>query len=164
MEINKLIAKLTDKVRNYYQTIKSLPDSTDKIAKGVALGFAFDFLPIPIISIPISYLVARLLRYNTVATVCTVIFFKLAVPFFYSMDFLTGQLLFGNVSGPEIVFQNNNVLTDSLEAMIEHGYPFLFGSLVNAILAYGIVYLLLKKLLKVNKKKGEKPQLEQNPR
>jgi len=154
MEINKIIVKLTDALRNYYETIKSLPDSTDKIAKGVALGIAFDFLPIPIISIPISYLVARILRYNTVATVCTVIFFKLAVPFFYSLDFLTGQLLFGNISGPELDFQSNNVVTDSLMAIVENGYPFLFGSLVNAALAYGIVYVLLRKLLNVNKRKG----------
>jgi uncharacterized protein (DUF2062 family) len=146
---NRVIAKLADAVKNYYQTIRALPDSTNKIAKGVALGVAFDFLPIPIISIPLAYLAARLLQGNPVAAVCTVIFFKLAVPFFYFLDFLTGQLLFGGIVGPmlELKIEGNNIITEHLAKIVANGYPFLFGSLVNAVAAYWVVYLLLKRLL-----------------
>jgi len=152
---NSVIAKLENAVRNYYHRMKALPGSTNGIAKGVALGIAFDFLPIPILSIPLSYFFARIFRFNPVATVGTVIFFKLAVPFFYSLDFLTGRLLFGNVPNMEInIESSNSIITNSLGKIMEHGYPFLFGSMVNAAIAYVIVYYVLIKILNVNKKKG----------
>ena len=70
----RIVAPIIDSIKAYYTRVMSLPDSPKKVAQGVALGFAFDFLPIPIISIPLSYLIARLARCNAVAAVCTVIF------------------------------------------------------------------------------------------
>jgi hypothetical protein len=126
----------------------SLPDSPKKIAQGVALGFAFDFLPIPIISIPLSYLVARLARCNPAAAVCTVIFFKLAVPFFYTVNLLVGRAILGDIPGPDVQFAGNSLLGNFVAQLVEHGYSFLFGSLLNAVLAWFIVYTLLMYIIK----------------
>jgi uncharacterized protein (DUF2062 family) len=126
----------------------SLPDTPKKIAQGVALGFAFDFLPIPIISIPLSYLFARLIRCNTVSAVATVIFFKLAVPFFYTLDMMTGKAILGDISGPAFHVAGDSFFSSFLAQMVEHGYPFLFGSIINAALAWFVVYMLLTYIIK----------------
>nr|WP_315990914.1 DUF2062 domain-containing protein [Desulforamulus aquiferis] len=42
-----------------WQQLLDLPEAPQYVAKGIALGFAFGFLPIPIINIPLSYLVAK---------------------------------------------------------------------------------------------------------
>lgn len=152
MSLQKIASRPISAVKNYYRKMMALPDSPDKVARGVAMGLAFDFLPIPIISIPLSYLMARLIRCSPVAAVATVIFFKLAVPFFYTLDLLTGKALFGEVDGPDLVLSGNLLLAPFLSEVVEQGYPFLLGSLVNAAIAFGVVYPLLRHLLK--KKQG----------
>ncbi|MCL2767097.1 MAG: DUF2062 domain-containing protein [Peptococcaceae bacterium] len=149
---NKLIANVTEKVRAYYHKMVSLPGNTEKIARGIALGLAFDFLPIPIISIPISYFAARLFRCNPVATVATVIFFKLAVPLFFTLNALTGKLLFGYISGPTVEFMSSNPMVKSVEEILVMGYPFLLGSIVNAIICYFLLYYYMRRWL--NRKKS----------
>ena len=144
---NKIVANTITRLRTYYQEITALQGSRKKIAQGVALGMAFDFLPIPIISIPLSYLAARLLRFNPVAAVGTVIFFKLAVPLFYALDALTGEFLFGGISGPSVDFVTNHVILESLEQILERGYSFLLGCLINATIVYFAVYYILNKLI-----------------
>ncbi len=139
----RIATPILGSIRAYYARVMSLPDSPQKIARGVALGFAFDFLPIPIISIPLSYLVARFARCNPVAAVCTVIFFKLAVPFFYAINLFVGRAIFGDLPGPDVQFSGAPLVANFLEQLVEHGYPFLLGSLINAALAWFIVYALL---------------------
>ena len=151
---NKIIANTVDKIKTRFQEILTLPGSTNKIAQGVALGVAFDFLPIPIISIPLSYLAARLLRCNPVAAVATVIFFKLAVPFFYTLDALTGKLLGGSFSGPTVEFASDNVIIEYIEKILEMGYPFLLGSIINAVIIYFIVFYILRRW--ISEKKARK--------
>ena len=56
----KITSWLPEGICDYYKKVMEMPDSPKKIARGVALGLAFDFLPIPVISIPLSYLVARI--------------------------------------------------------------------------------------------------------
>ncbi|NQS76603.1 MAG: DUF2062 domain-containing protein [Peptococcaceae bacterium] len=144
----RIVTPVIDSIKAYYTRVMSLPDSPKKVAQGVALGFAFDFLPIPIISIPLSYLVARLARCNAVAAVCTVIFFKLAVPFFYAINLFVGKAIFGGLPGPEIELSGGPLMTNFLEQLAEHGYPFLLGSLLNAVLAWIIVYTLLMYIIR----------------
>ena len=144
---NGIIANTITKLKTYYQDIIALPGSRKKIAQGVALGMAFDFLPIPIISIPLSYVAARLLRCNPVAAVGTVIFFKLAVPLFYALDALTGEFLFGGISGPSVEFVTNHAILEFFEGILERVYSFLLGCLVNAAIVYFVVYFILNKLI-----------------
>jgi uncharacterized protein (DUF2062 family) len=144
----KIAGRLIDAGRCYCKKVASLSGCPRKIAAGVALGVAMDFLPIPIISIPISYLVARLIRVNPVAAVATVVFLKLAVPFFYTLNILTGNLIAGGLAGPEITLNASFPGASLVEKLVEHGFPFLVGSAVNATVAGIIVYALLIFFLK----------------
>ncbi len=120
----------------------------------MAFGLPFDFLPIPIISIPLSYLFARLTRCNAVSAVATVIFFKLAVPFFYTLDMITGKAILGDISGPAFHVAGDSFFGSFLAQMVEHGYPFLFGSIINAVLAWFVVYMLLTYIIKRKRRRG----------
>jgi len=144
----RIATPVYDTIRSYYNKMMELPDSPKKIAKGVALGLAFDFLPIPIISIPLSYLAARLIRCNPVATVATVIFFKLAVPFFYTLNIMVGNVFLGDMPGPDIQSAGSSVISSFINRLVEHGYPFLLGSVLNFVLVFVLVYFLILFLLK----------------
>ncbi|HHU86068.1 MAG TPA: DUF2062 domain-containing protein [Peptococcaceae bacterium] len=144
----KITSWLPEGICDYYKKVMEMPDSPKKIARGVALGLAFDFLPIPVISIPLSYLVARITHCSPAAAVATVVVFKLAVPIFYTLNFLSGRLLLGDLPGPDLVFSGDSLLTPFLNKIMEHGYPFLLGSLINATLIWFAVYTLLMFLLK----------------
>lgn len=144
----KFCCWFAESVKAYYRKIMELPDSTDKIAKGVALGLSFDFLPVPVISIPLSYLAARLTRCNPLAAVGTVIFFKLAVPFFFTLNILTGKALLRDFNGPDLVIAGDSLFGALISKMIEHGYPYLLGSMINALLAWLAAYFLIHYLLK----------------
>jgi uncharacterized protein (DUF2062 family) len=139
----KITARVSEYLKNYYNKVMGLPDSPKKIAVGVALGLAFDFLPIPIISVPLSYMVARLIRCSPLAAVATVCVFKVLVPLFYTFDMLTSKLLCGDVPQTDITIKGFSFLDPYLEKLIEYGYPFLVGSLVNATLVFLAVYYLL---------------------
>lgn len=152
----KIASRFTESVRAYYNKVMDLSDSPKKIAAGVALGLAFDFLPIPVISIPLSYLVARITRCNPVAAVATVVFFKLAVPFFYTLNIVVGNVLLGDVPGLDISSAGTSIFAPFLDMLAEHGYPFLVGSLVNATLVWLAVYSLLMFLLeRRRRRRGE---------
>ncbi|TEB13650.1 DUF2062 domain-containing protein [Pelotomaculum propionicicum] len=147
----KIATPVLETIRNYYNRMMELPDSPKKIAKGVALGLAFDFLPIPIISIPLSYLVARLIRCNPVAAVATVVFFKLAVPFFYTLNLMVGKVFLGDMPGPDMPYlidAGPSIVTNFINSLVEHGYPFLLGSVLNATLVFVLVYFLILFLIK----------------
>lgn len=139
----RISAPVCETIKAYYKRMMELPDSPKKIAKGVALGLAFDFLPIPIISIPLSYFAARLIRCNPVATVATVIFFKLAVPFFYTLNLMVGKVFLGDMPGPDIQTDGSSIIISFIAQLMEHGYPFLLGSVLNAALVFVLVYFLI---------------------
>lgn len=145
---NRIASPVVDCAKSYCQKVAGLSGSPRNIARGVALGLAFDFLPIPVISIPLSYLAAKLTRCHPVATVATVIAFKLAVPFFYALNIIVGNAIVGDLAGPQIATSGIPLVGAFLELIVDHGYPFLVGSMVNAALAWLAVSLLLTWLLK----------------
>ncbi len=150
----KITSWLPDCICNYYKRVMEMPGSPQKIARGVALGLAFDFLPIPIISIPLSYLVARITRCSPAAAVATVVVFKLAVPVFFTLNLLSGKFLLGDLGGPDLMISGNSLYASLLGKIMEHGYPFLVGSLVNATLVWIAVYLMLMFLLKRSRRRN----------
>ncbi|MQL53100.1 DUF2062 domain-containing protein [Desulfofundulus thermobenzoicus] len=138
-------------LKNYlqakYNQIINLPDAPSRIAHGVALGAALDFFPIPLISIPVAYLLARLIRVNAVAAALSAAFFKWAVPFFYALNYMVGRALIGD-----------DVMVATADAhpvppaIRELGYPFLLGALVDASLAWLLVYFPVRRLLESRQK------------
>lgn len=141
---------ITGRIKRYYTRVMEIPDAPGKIAKGAALGLALDFLPIPLISIPIAYVIARLAGGNGLAAALTAAFFKWAVPFFYMLNMATGSILLG-YNELESVDEVKAIFTDpgssTLEKFTMLGYPFLAGALLNSVVAFTAIYLLLRKLL-----------------
>ncbi|MCL6478792.1 MAG: DUF2062 domain-containing protein [Peptococcaceae bacterium] len=131
-----------------------LPDSPRKIALGVALGTALDFLPIPIVSIPVSFVLAKLVRVNAAAAVLTVIFFKWAVPFFFAFNYFVGKAILGE-GVPQAADQPVSLVDFSawVEWMGQLGYPFMLGAAVNSMAAAVVAYFTVKALLECRQKK-----------
>jgi len=131
-----------------------LPDAPTKVARGAALGLAFDFLPIPIISIPIAYIVARLVGGNGLAGALTAACFKLAVPFFYILNVATGNLLLSyNLSEETLNMTAMHSPQLWLKELAQLGIPFIVGAMVNAVIAWLVVYFLVQRLLFVRRKR-----------
>jgi len=141
-------SRLAESVKSYCRRVFTLADSPHKIAAGAALGLAFDFLPVPLISIPLAYAAAKIARLNTVAAVATVIFFKLLVPFFFTLNVVVGNALFGGLPWPKPPSSAGLPLGDFIEALTGFGFPFLAGSVFNAALAGAVVYFSLLALIK----------------
>lgn len=133
-------------VVDYYVKVMQISDSPTKIAQGIALGTALDFLPIPVISIPVAYILARILRFNAIAAVLAAVFFKWAVPFFYAFNLLVGNLILqGNVT--QLILPQISYYT-VLMVIREWSYPFFVGCAVNftvsALLMYYIFHYVLE--------------------
>lgn len=126
-----------------------LPDAPVKIAHGFALGTVLDFWPIPVINIPLAYLLGRLIGVNGLAAAFAAAFFKLAAPFFFFLNILTGNVLPGD-QDLVVAVGGFNFLDrrDMVERLLENiGYPFLAGALINSALAWTITYFTIRHLL-----------------
>lgn len=140
--------KIIGRLKGYYNRVMDLPDAPTKVARGAALGMALDFLPIPLISIPIAYLVARVVGGNGLAGALTAAFFKWAVPFFYLLNVATGNLLLGfKLPEDMMVVAMTGTPDHWMEQLAQLGLPFLVGAVVNAILAWLALYFLVRRLL-----------------
>ena len=149
----KKVKKYFGLLKGTYKRVMELPDSPKKIALGIALGTALDFLPMPIISIPVSFLLAKLVRVNAAAAVVAVIFFKWAVPFFFAFNYYVGKAMLGGSPPAAMKHQLSLLELSSWIGWIKNlGYPFLLGSAINALLAGIISYFVAWVILSSRKK------------
>ncbi|HBX23427.1 MAG TPA: DUF2062 domain-containing protein [Desulfotomaculum sp.] len=149
---------LVGRLKNHCSRVMDIPDAPQKIARGAAIGLALDFLPLPLISIPIAYLIARLAGGNGLAAALTAALFKLAVPFFYVLNMVTGGLMLGyndfdSVEQVAEVFSQTQV--GWLVKFTLLGYPFMLGAFLNAALVLAIVYMVLLKVLLLRQKRRQ---------
>jgi len=149
---------LVGRLKSHCSRVIDIPDAPQKIARGSAIGLALDFLPLPLISIPIAYLIARLAGGNGLAAALTAALFKMAVPFFYVLNMITGGLMLGyndfdSVEQVVEVFYQTQV--GWLEKFSLLGYPFMLGAFFNAALALAIVYMVLLKVLQLRRKRRQ---------
>ncbi|MGB9802484.1 DUF2062 domain-containing protein [Desulfofundulus sp.] len=145
-----LVTRVKEKLigwKNYlvekYNRVLDLPDAPYRIAHGVALGTALDFLPIPLLSIPVAYLLARALRVNALAAALSAIFFKWAVPVFYILNYLVGSAVTGGTPAP--------CAGRSLSTLKQVSLPFLVGATVDAAFAWVLIYFPLRHLLEIRR-------------
>lgn len=149
----KMTRKYIRHLKETCEKVLNLPDSPRKIALGVAMGTALDFLPIPIISIPISYVLAKIFKVNAAATVLTVIFFKWAVPFFFALNYYTGSMLLWGTNHQYLSHRSILSAADTWIGWIKVlGYPFMLGAVVNSLVAGAITYFAVKALLEYRNK------------
>ena len=135
-------------LKEYYNKVMDLPDAPNKVARGASWGLALDFLPIPIFSIPLAYVMARITGGNGLAGALTAALFKLAVPFFYVLNITTGNFLLGlHLPNDIVALAMMGTLEHKIEQLLALGPPFLVGSLVNAFLAWLLIFFVVKRLL-----------------
>ncbi|GAB6179302.1 hypothetical protein JCM14036_06210 [Desulfotomaculum defluvii] len=149
-----ILGKLLCKCRDSYHKLLNLPEAPKKVAQGIALGVAFDFLPVPFISIPLSFIVAKLIRVHAVAATLTVLIFKPAVPLFFTLNIFVGKFLVGTAPSPITtdLAQGVPLLTKAVLKIKALGFPFLVGSFVNAFIASFLVYFLSVKILEARQR------------
>lgn len=143
-----------------YLKILRIKDSPAQIAKGVALGVAIDFLPLPFISIFISYIVAKFFKFNTLAAVSTTILFKGAIPFFYGLNIAVGKILKGNPPD-SLTIEPTQVDTSffDFEKLKHASDVFLLGSFLNALIVGISVFLLVRWALEKRRERRLKRRL-----
>lgn len=152
----KLFKKYYCMLKSYYHQLMNLPGAPNSLAGGVAIGVAVDFLPIPLIGIVLGCLVARVVGFNYLATGLTAVLFKILVPLFYALNYLTGRLIIGGQAKPVYAMVANLNYIDPntwLVWLSSLGKPFILGGGINAILAFMLVYLLAKKLFTYRQQK-----------
>ncbi len=148
------------KIKKNYKKIINLHDSPKKIALGVALGTSLNFLPMPFVSIPISFILAKIIRVNATAAVLSVIILKWAVPFFFTFNYYLGRHLLGENTANNAVIQNiklvniNNILV-WLKGL---GAPFLLGAAINSLVAGVVTYYIVNTILS-NRLKNKTPKM-----
>jgi len=152
--ISKLFNKCKDACMDSYHRLLNLPEAPQKVAQGIALGIAFDFLPVPFISIPLSFLVAKLVRVHAVAATLTVCLFKPVVPLFFTLNIFVGKLLVGTAPSPitDELAHGVPILTKALLKIKALGFPFLVGSVTNALWAGLLVYFIAVKFLEARQR------------
>lgn len=160
--------------------ILHLQDTPNVIALSVAIGVFWNFIPVIGLGVILSILLARLLKVSVVTAVtvhfCTVFF----IPFFYTLNVITGRLLTGinvnldeiskmgdsieiSVTGIEEVIVNpkSHLLYDMIHSL---SIDFVIGSIVNAFLAAGLIYITLWFVIKNRRKyKKKKQSVRQKP-
>ncbi|NTW05003.1 MAG: DUF2062 domain-containing protein [Peptococcaceae bacterium] len=125
-----------------------MPDSPKNVALGVALGTSLNFLPMPFVSIPISYILARLFRINATAAVLSVIFMKWAVPFFFTFNYYLGRQLLGLRPSGHVKHHFQFADISSIVLWIKGlGTPFMLGAAINSIVFGVCTYFAINALI-----------------
>jgi len=136
--------------RYKFLKILRLKDGSDRIAKGVALGIAFNFLPTFGLGLICAFLTAGLVKANQMAAVLSAILVKFGIPIFYILNLAMGHLILGQ----GLTVEGGTVPHLSLGefdwvSIKQLGWPFLVGSVVNAIwtgiLAYFLVFRMVER-------------------
>lgn len=131
-------------MRYNFLKILRLKDGSEKIAKGVALGIAFNFLPTFGLGLFFAFIFAGLVRANQAAAVLSAILVKIGIPVFYLLNLAVGHLVIGD----SVTADTSTAASLSLQHMqwgdLKHlGMPFLVGSVINAFWTGGLAYFLV---------------------
>lgn len=137
-----MIRKALRWMKYKFLKIMRLKDGSDKIAKGVALGVAFNFLPTFGLGIFCALITAGLIGTNKMAAGLSCILIKFGIPLFYILNLAVGHLVLGEGfvadDGSKI-----SMLHMQLSDLKNLGMPFLVGSIVNAVWTAILSYYLV---------------------
>lgn len=159
--MNKIFEKIWEKLK---ETSK-LKDSPYAVGMGAAVGVFWNFIPSVGIGPFLSMGLAKLLKASGVAALTINLATGIFIPFFYSLNLMTGRMILNRDVKPEEVggniqksFQDNLEVVDqvkgepsrffSLDSITSVSLDFIIGSAVNALLAAGIVYTIFWLLIR----------------
>ncbi|HWI55541.1 MAG TPA: DUF2062 domain-containing protein [Desulfobacteria bacterium] len=151
----------------YYKMIR-VKDTPSKVAQGAGLGFALDFaIPIPFLSIFIAFIVARILKINSLAAVMSATSLK---PFFPAIVYLNYKVKFyitavfpslGGIALPHAA--GTSYFEQVINTILAGGVPYIFAGIFNGlvifILSYFTIFHSIKTRIRKVKLKKAKAQL-----
>lgn len=136
----------------YYRMIR-VKDSPSKVAQGMALGFAMDFvIPIPFVSIFIAFVVAKLIKFNSLAAVIASASLK---PFFLAvvaLNIYIQDILVTAVPHLQRIILPHpagvNFFEKIINGILTRGVPYLLAGLLNGMVVFMVTYLIVYYLLR----------------
>lgn len=135
----------------YYRMIR-VKDSPSKVAQGMALGFAMDFaIPIPFVSIFIAFLVAKIVKFNSLAAVIASASLK---PFFLAivaLNIYVQNILVSAVPHLQRIVLPHpagvNFFERIVNGILTRGVPYLMAGLIDGAVVFMVTYLVVYYLL-----------------
>lgn len=160
-----MLKKKLQKTKESFRSLKKLPENPHAIAMGAAIGMFWNFIPSLGIGPIVSLIAAKLLRASKAAAVTVNVATGFFIPFFYSLNVITGRSIPGGKPAPfDIGGKVQESITNSLGNISEFieepsnyffinkiqslSVDFLVGSMINAVLAAIIVYFLFLIILR----------------
>ncbi|MTI81339.1 MAG: DUF2062 domain-containing protein [Firmicutes bacterium] len=133
-----------DKIKALFKKLISMKDSPNRLAKSVSLGFALALLPLPGINIPLSAVLAKILKLNIFAATAPALLLTYVSPLLYVLNYKTGALFINSSEKPPQDFAYDLTFWDKVVDFFNHAGPaYLLGSAINATLVSVASYLLL---------------------
>ncbi len=120
-------------VKIHWKRLLSLRGDRRAIARGIALGVAINFIPTIGLGPPVVYWIARMIKGHKVSAIVSTMGVKAAVPLFYLLNYIVGNLLLEQRLTPNL---NWNVAVDASTS-------FLLGGLINFTVIFFITYYLV---------------------
>lgn len=100
-------------------------------------------MPLPGINLPLGMLLAKLLRLSILATTIPALLLTYVSPFIYLMNYKTGALFISSSEKHPKGFEYDLSFWDKVVDFFAHAGPaYLLGSLINALMAAGISYII----------------------
>ncbi|MBU7007343.1 DUF2062 domain-containing protein [Phosphitispora fastidiosa] len=145
-------------LRYHYFKMIRLRDTPAKVAWGAGLGLAMDFaIPIPLVSIFLAFLAARILKVNSFAAVMSATVIK---PFFpgivlinvYVQSILVSLFpVLGRLVLPRS--EATNLLGNMINGILSRGVPYLLAGLINGLVVFAVSYMFLHYILNLRLEK-----------
>jgi uncharacterized protein len=126
----------------YSMRLFRLRGSTERVARGFAVGVIVNFYPTFGFGVLISGFVARLLGGNLLAGILGGLTLTFVWPFLFYLNMVTG----GWVRGRMIIRSPEEVTEEKINALV-WGQTFTTGAILNSLVAGLLIYLLLYWLL-----------------
>ena len=160
----QLLQKHFEKVRTKFKEILTLKGSPHSIALGVAMGFAWNFVPSLGIGPFLAVGTAKLIRCSAVAALAGNLGTGIFIPFKYSMNIITGRFLMGYGIQPsefeETLYESIHDTITAIEEIVEQPVrffqldrlqdfttDFFIGGFVNALIGGAIMYFIFWNVL-----------------
>ncbi|UMZ72600.1 DUF2062 domain-containing protein [Natranaerofaba carboxydovora] len=170
-----MVNRIND-LKNRIINIMSMTATPQKIAIAAAIAVFWNFIPSLGVGPILTFMAAKLLKGNVVAAVTLNIGTGFFIPLFYTLNLITGRAITGrsannNASSPgegeyvdldtfsidrirELFEAPKGVILDTVQTL---SYDFVIGSVINAFVAGGFLYILFLFILKrreANKKQN----------
>ncbi|AVX19526.1 MULTISPECIES: DUF2062 domain-containing protein [Carboxydocella] len=134
--------RLGRRIRLFLLLFFRIKDMPAKVALGFAVGSCVNFYPTFGVGVPIALAAARLARGNVFAGLLGDLLFKPLFPFFFYLDLLVGNSLFGEKQAA-ISQQLLGLVKMEWQAFVQVGKAFFLGALVNSLLLGLILFLVV---------------------